>query len=145
MICNQRSQPVHYAVLISRGVLKIYIAIHEAVKYPGDILLPWNFASVLKPHTHHHEYLQPLIEQKPTTTGLIIYKHATCTKLRHLTGDKSKGKLPNPCGNRRKSWNHLTPSFPWLTPESKKTKTIDFIRGLISFSYTRNKKNSSTR
>ena len=57
---------------------------------------------------------------KSTTIGLIIYRHSTRTKLRQLAGEKTEGKLPNPCGNTRKSWAHLPSSFFWLTPETKR-------------------------
>ena len=38
---------------------------------------------------------------KSSTIGLIIYKHSTRTKLRHLAREKADGKLPNHCGNTR--------------------------------------------
>ena len=84
------------------------------------ILLPWNCASLLKPHSHHPEQHQPPIEQKPTTISLIIYKHLTLTKFRQLTIEKTVGKLPSSWGKTRKFWSHLPLLFPWLTLETKR-------------------------
>ena len=39
-----------------------------------------NCASVPKSHSHHPGWHRPSIEQKPTTIGLIIYKHSRSTK-----------------------------------------------------------------
>ena len=56
-------------------------------------------------------YDQLAIEQKSTTIGLIIYKHSTRTKLRHLAREKTGGKLPNPWGNKE-----ILDSSPTLIP-----------------------------
>ena len=41
------------------------------------------------------------MEQKSITIGLIIYKHSTRTKSRHLTCEKTVGELRNPWCNKR--------------------------------------------
>ena len=51
------------------------------------------------------------IQHKSTTIDLTIYKYCTRTKLRHFNRGRSKGKLSNPWGNKRKSWTHLSSSF----------------------------------
>ena len=91
---------------------KIYITIQKVLEQPGDISFPWNCASVLKFHYHHQDWHKPPIEQKANNVGLIIYTNSTWTKLRYLTHDKTKRKLPNHWGSTRKSWIHLSPSFP---------------------------------
>ena len=48
------------------------------------------------------------MEQNPNNIGLIIYKHSTSTKFRYLACNKTEEKLPNPWGNTRKSWTHLS-------------------------------------
>ena len=62
------------------------------------VSLFWNCASVLKSHTHDLVGHQPLIEQKPTTTDLTIYKYSTSTKLDHLTRNSCKGKSSQTLG-----------------------------------------------
>ena len=118
---DQRSKPPYYARLLIWGVLKFHMPIHKALKNSGDFSFPWICASVLKPHIHHPEQLQPQTEQKPAAIGLIIYKHSTRRKLCH------QAKLPNPWSNTRISWIHLSPSFPWLTPETRK-RNLRFIQ-----------------
>ena len=60
---------------------------------PENISFPWDYANVLKSHTHHSEQYQPPMEEKPTTICLIIYNHFTHIKLRHRTCDRCKWYL----------------------------------------------------
>ena len=75
------------------------------------------------------------IEQKPTTIGLIIYRHFTRTKLRHLARGRSERKLSNPCINKRKSCTNLPSSF-CLINTRKKDKTLDSHSVLITLRST---------
>ena len=134
--------PVITTTLCSTANVKslTYISI-KSCNYPRDISLPWNCASVF-----NSRVASTRIEQKPTTTGLFIYKHSTHTKLRHLGRGRSEEKLSNSWGNKRKSWNHLPSSFHLINTKNKKGKTLDSPSVLISFIYTRNKKkNLSTK
>ena len=79
-------------------------------------------------------------EQSLTTIRLIIYKHSTHTKLRHLARGRSEEKLSNPWVDKRKSWTHLPSSLFLINTRNKKNKSFDSPSALISFSYTRNKK-----
>ena len=57
----------------------------------------WRHFTSLKPckcsQIPHSESHQPLVEQKTTTIGLIIYKHYTHIKLCHLGHGMSEGKF----------------------------------------------------
>ena len=59
---------------------------------------PWSIGITLETF-HYPETVQipysSLIEEKPTTIGVIIYKHSTQTKLRHRTHGKSEEKVSN--------------------------------------------------
>ena len=48
---------------------------------------------------------------KSITIDVIMYRHTTLTKLRHLAGEKTEGKLHNPCGNKE-----ILDSSPFLIP-----------------------------
>ena len=66
----------------------------------------------------------------------LIYKLSTSIKFRHLARDKTKGKLPDPWGNTRKSWTHL-PSLHSLDKHQKqKNKTWDLLSLFLSCSAT---------
>ena len=137
-----------------RGVSKSFIdSSTKSWSNSGDISLPWNCASNIKSHSHHPEWHQPPIEEKlpshrlasayrakTSHLGLIIYTHSTCTNLRYFAHDKIEGKLPNHCGNTKKSCTYLSPWFHWLTPETERWNLRWSPSVLITFSYTRKKK-----
>ena len=74
-------------------------------------------SQILHPLPRQH---QLPIEQKSTTTGLIIYKHSTLTKLHHLSRARSKEKLSTR-GSTGKSWNRPTPIL-FINTRNKKGK-----------------------
>ena len=120
----------------------------EPLNNPEDVLYCSIYASVLKFHTHHAEYYQLPLVQKPTAIGLIIYKRSThtYTKLRYLGCSSPETKLSHTGGNKRNSRTLFPSSFDLINTRNKNNKTIGSVSVLISFGYTRNKrKNSSTR
>ena len=100
------------------------------------------YSTVLKSDNHHVALHQPLIEQKPITKVLIIYKHSTHTNYTTFLAVGLTGSSQTPGAEK---WNLGFISllyFTWLTPETK-GKTLDPPSVLISFSYTWNKKLSA--
>ena len=64
--------------------------------------------------------IKPIIESGINIqTNHHLLNYSTHTKLHHLAHEMTKGKLQNPCGNRKKSWINFLPSFPQLLPESR--------------------------
>ena len=68
---------------------------------------------------HFPETVQVLSNPTPITQSNINLQQKR-TKLRHLTRDKTEGKLQNPWRNKKRYCTHLPPSFPWSTPETKR-------------------------
>ena len=79
------------------------------------------YSTVLKSDNHHVALHQPLIEQKPITKVLIIYKHSTHW-LHNLPCGRSYRKLSNPWGRKMKSWIYLSSLFHLINTRNKKVK-----------------------
>ena len=62
-----------------------------------------------------------MVYKKPSTNTTLTLTHAH-TKLYHLAGGRSEGKLSNPWGSKRKSWTHLPSSFHLINTRNKKIK-----------------------
>ena len=95
----------------------ICIPIHKLLEQPWIHFTSLKLSSVLKSNTHHPEWHQSPIEQKPTTISLIINNHSARSKSRQLTCEKTEGSSWT-SRVTRKSWTHFSPSFSWLTPET---------------------------
>ena len=118
---------------LSHNLSTMFVQPLKSWNNPGDILLSWKCASVIKSHLpslrvastpnktksnqHGLNHLQTLHKHTHTHTHTRIH-----TKLRLLARRRCEWKPSNPWGDKRKSWTCLPFSFHLIDTRNKKMK-----------------------